>query len=1606
MFGRDRRASTLSLLLLAGVLALIAFLPDVVMSFNSPRGAFTPQQDPCVDGTTIPVVAENCLPGNPPSEWDISGAGDASIQGFATDISVNRGETISFKINTPATLYHIDIYRLGYYQGNGARKVAGPIPPTATLPQSQPACLSDPTTRLLDCGNWAVSASWTVPAGATSGIYLAKLVRDDGVPGQSHIVFVVRDDDGGSEILFQTSDTTWQAYNQYAEASLTGGNSLYGGPGGQAYKVSYNRPFTTRSAPTEDWLFNAEYPMVRWLERNGYDVSYFTDVDSDRRGAEILEHRIFLSVGHDEYWSAAQRAAVEAARDAGVHLAFFSGNEVYWKVRWEDSIDGSGTPERTLVCYKEGTLGENNCGTKCDPLPDVWTGLWRDGCAFSPPADGCRPENSLSGQISWVGSTSAIEVPGTYSRMPFWRNTSIAALTPEESVTLPSGTLGYEWDFEQSAYAAFYPPLRLSLSSTTLGGNTHAMSLYRHPSGALVFGAGTVQWSWGLDSNHDRGSEPENVDMQQATVNLLADMGAQPETLQANLVAASSSTDSVAPTSSITYPADGATFDSGTPVVVTGTAADTGGDVVLVQVSTDGGATWNDAQGFESWTYNWVPGAPGAATLMSRAVDGSLNVETPGPGVALTIAPRTCPCSLWGDLALPTSAGHSDVQAIEVGVKFRTETDGYITGIRFFKTLTDTGTHVGNLWDAAGSLLATVTFAGEGASGWQEAAFDNPVPVTANTTYVASYHAPNGQYAFTSGYFQTAFDNPPLRALANGEDGPNGVYQYGAASAFPTQTYNSANYWVDVVYAETAVDSTPPTIAARVPAPGASGIAASTTVKAIFSEPVDGPTITMELRDALNNVVPSSVVYLAAARTATLTPDAALNPSETYTVSVGGAVDLAGNAMAGVDSWSFTTAAPPPPPPDEGPGGPILVVADATNPFGRYLAEILRTEGLNYFTVTDRSLLTPAILADHLVVLLGEMSLSPSDVTMLSDYVNGGGKLIAMRPDAQLAGLLGLTDLGATLPNAYVLIDTGTTAGAGLVGQTIQYHGPADLYTLNGAAPLATLFSDATTATPNPAVTLRSVGTNGGMVAAFAYDLARSVVYTRQGNPAWAGQERDGVSPIRPDDLFFGAAAADPQPDWIDLSKVAIPQADEQQRLLAQLIFGMSQEPLPRFWYFPSGRKAVVVMTGDQHGCCASTTTRFDTYVSQSPAGCSVDDWECVRASSYVYPGSGLTDAVALSYHNLGFELGVHVNTGCADFNPTTLESYYSGQLATFASQFPSLPVQDSERTHCIVWSDWATQPQIELAHGIRLDTNYYYWPGSWLQDRPGMFTGSGMPMRFADLDGTMIDVYQAVTQMTDESGQSYPFTIDSLLDRAVGPDGYYGAFTANMHMDSASHPGSDAIVASALARGVPVVSGRQMKEWLDGRNGSSYQSIAWDGSVLSFSIAVGQGAKNLRGMVPVLAPVGSLVGITRDGGAVSFTTETIKGIDYAFFDATAGNYEATYLPDTTAPTITNLTAVPSNDGTALVSWDTDEPGDSLVEYGTDPGALTLSVSQGLLVTAHALTLTGLAPNTIYYYRATSADGAANSATAPPPATDPPASFATPGPPCFEDTTV
>jgi hypothetical protein len=578
-------------------------------------------------------------------------------------------------------------------------------------------------------------------------------------------------------------------------------------------------------------------------------------------------------------------------------------------------------------------------------------------------------------------------------------------------------------------------------------------------------------------------------------------------------------------------------------------------------------------------------------------------------------------------------------------------------------------------------------------------------------------------------------------------------------------------------------------------------------------------------------------------------------------------------------------------PPGQGPGGPILIITDPDEPFGHYYAEILTAEGLNAFDVRDVGQISDAALSGYSVVILAPTALTSTQASSLSSWVQAGGNLIAMRPGTVLAGLLGLGSDTGDLDNGYVRVDTTSGPGAGVTGDTMQFHGRADRWTLAGATNVADLYSNATTPTTNPAVTLRSVGSAGGQAAAFTYDLARSVVQTRQGNPAWAGQKRDGqIPPIRSDDLFF--------PDWVNLNKVAIPQADEQQRLLANLVTQMSADrlPMPRLWYFPRGERAVVVMTGDDH-TSGGTEEHFNRFLALSPAGCSVADWECVRSTSYVYTLNDMTDAQVAAYQAQGFEIALHLNTGCADFTEASLRTNWEEQLPDFLSRWEDVvEAPRTNRTHCIAWSTWAGEPKVGREFGIRLDTNYYYWPGSWVQNRPGMFTGSGIPMRYADLDGSLIDVYQATTQMTDESEINIPMHIAALLDRALGPQGYYGAFTANMHTDR-DLSGANAIVAAAQARGVPVISAEQMLDWVEGRNNSSFAGLNFLGGRLRFTLQPAAGARGLEAMVPAATPAGRLSGLTRNGVPVPTELRVVKGIEYLVFAAVAGDYVATYPP-------------------------------------------------------------------------------------------------------------
>ena len=449
---------------------------------------------------STPIEVENARAGS--SAWQLSNPAEyGEVEGYASLTSVNRGKAIELFVNTRDSSYTIDVYRMGWYGGAGARLVIGPIARSGTV-QAIPD--PDPETGLIEC-RWTDpyvlrTANPLDPSDWLSGIYLAKLTTNSGKQG--YIIFVVREDERPSDFLYQSSVTTFQAYNNWGGKSLYQFNSV----GRAARKVSFNRPYAPSENPLAafgggagEFLTNNspgdrvssagwEYNMVRWLEREGYDVTYSTNIDTHADPALLPRHRGWLSVGHDEYWSWEMRHHVEQARDQGVSLAFFSANVCFWQIRFEPSHI-TGDPHRTIVSYKEDPddeLHEDPYVLDHDPTNDhLVTSRWRRA-----PVN--NPEEALLGVMY---EADPVDADVVIAKTDSWV-TSGTGLRPADR--LP-GLLGYEVDRvfgfgPQSTTVVAHSPY-------TIGEQLHYSDavFYEWPSGATVFATGSIQWSWGLD---------------------------------------------------------------------------------------------------------------------------------------------------------------------------------------------------------------------------------------------------------------------------------------------------------------------------------------------------------------------------------------------------------------------------------------------------------------------------------------------------------------------------------------------------------------------------------------------------------------------------------------------------------------------------------------------------------------------------------------------------------------------------------------------------------------------------------------------------------------------------------------------------------------------------------------------------------------------------------------------------------------------------------------------------------------------------------------------------------------------------------------------------
>jgi hypothetical protein len=531
-------------------------------------------------GPTV-VAAENQLAGTARATWDLPTAGNvlagvSTLQGFADGFTFDKDETVQFKVaQSDAAGWTGEVFRLGWYGGNGARSYGAPTTTDVAASQAQPAPgdADSVTTKLsTDCSNWSVTATWTPPAWAPSGIYVLRLNRTGG--GASHILFILRDDARTADLMLMPADSTWQAYNAFGGmgASLYNGNSLYYGTPVDQYNadaarfVSYNRPIINRGAVhggygAVQWstFFTGEYPMVRFLERNGADVKYYGCIDAmgDPTGARLAgKVSAVMMVGHNEYWSDGMRSGWEVARAAGVSLFTCAGNEVFWRTVG-DQADSVGRPRR-IECYKSTIAARSSTGRA------QWTGTWRDPDGAG--KGGNAPENTLTGTIFVVNGPDlrALVVPftGGYSARPIWRNTAAGAIS-SGSWTSPSQILGFEWDTygpagtngagaaylaAPHASAVYCSDATYAIGSGLLlvdagdeygGGNaTHRLVAYPGEQGQLCFGTGTINWALGVDNANTYqsvGNDNTSSVLQQATLNVLADMGVEFGSLMAGM---------------------------------------------------------------------------------------------------------------------------------------------------------------------------------------------------------------------------------------------------------------------------------------------------------------------------------------------------------------------------------------------------------------------------------------------------------------------------------------------------------------------------------------------------------------------------------------------------------------------------------------------------------------------------------------------------------------------------------------------------------------------------------------------------------------------------------------------------------------------------------------------------------------------------------------------------------------------------------------------------------------------------------------------------------------------------------------------------------------
>jgi hypothetical protein len=576
---------------------------------------------------------------------------------------------------------------------------------------------------------------------------------------------------------------------------------------------------------------------------------------------------------------------------------------------------------------------------------------------------------------------------------------------------------------------------------------------------------------------------------------------------------------------------------------------------------------------------------------------------------------------------------------------------------------------------------------------------------------------------------------------------------------------------------------------------------------------------------------------------------------------------------------------------------PILILATDTD-FGTYTSEILKTEGFNEFVLDSLTgeKITSSYLAQFDLVILAESKINPGKLNMLRKFVKNGGNLIALHPHPELAEIFGVVPLGNSISGGYIRIDTTMEQGKGLSSRLLQFHGNAGYYNLNGARSLATLSSDKVSVESYPAVIANNY--IKGKTVAFLYNLPQSIVFTRQGNPLYAGIEKDGIPGLRGMDLFTDG--------WLDASNSTINQADEQMVLLSHCIEKIMTDtrPLPRFWYFPDTLKCLVTLTNDGE---------YRSENDFEPQFLDVDSMGA-KMSLYILGVDKVSGGWVEKWTAKGFEIAGHPDDTREAGNPTwnRMDSAISNRKKEIVDSY-GLPMRTNVN-HWFVWcgkdpdgkQEFGSEAKLEEKNGIEMDVNYAHYDiksnqGEHYLGPPGTnqgnFTGSGLIMKFSDSRGKTINVYQHLNAVYDQEyneshdPEGFYNCFKGIMDRSLYNE-VYSFISVKSHNDEYyfSKDPLMKMLACANQKNIPVWTEIKLLDFLKMKDEASFSQISWKNNKLAFDINSSlENSNGLTFIVPAEYKGSRVKRISLDGNDASFITRSVRGSGYAFVTVESG---------------------------------------------------------------------------------------------------------------------